>query len=183
MIRKKYAALRRYRQKKTVDRKRKLRLISQKFKYIVAAKHRQYLTKIGDSFINNPKYFGGYHKAILRHRSFPRVMSYRNSTAKSPGEKAELFNAYFSPVFLPNTESKTNTDLPLRTDMEMSEMNIEVNEVESCLQNLNPLQTGGGGGRLTPPRLKSFITHERLRLQCSYFMTFPQIYLGTIWCC
>ena len=48
----------------------------------------------------------------------------------------------------------------------------------------NPIQTGGeGGGRLTPPRFKSFITHERLRLQCSYFVTLPQIYLGTIWCC
>ena len=50
---------------------------------------------------------------------------------------------------------------------------------------LNPIQTGrgGGGGRLTPPRLKSFLTHERLCLQCSYFVTFPQIYLETIWCC
>ena len=46
----------------------------------------------------------------------------------------------------------------------------------------NPIQTGGGG-RLTPHRLKSFITHERLRLQCSYLVNFPQIYLGTIWCC
>ena len=45
---------------------------------------------------------------------------------------------------------------------------------------LNPIQTGGS---LTPPQLKSFITHKRLRLQCSYSVTFPQIYLQTIWCC
>ena len=52
------------------------------------------------------------------------------------------------------------------------------------INKLNPIQTGGGGGgHLPPPRLKSFITHERLRLQCSYLMTFPQIYLETIWCC
>ena len=36
------------------------------------------------------------------------------------------------------------------------------------------------GGGLTPHRIKSFNTHERLRLQCSYFVTFPQIYLGAI---
>ena len=46
---------------------------------------------------------------------------------------------------------------------------------------LNPIQTWGEAGRrLTPPRFKSFVTHERLRLQCFYFVKFPQIYLGTI---
>ena len=49
------------------------------------------------------------------------------------------------------------------------------------LYSLTLFRLGGRG--LTPPRFKSFITHERLRLQCSYFVTFPQIYLGTIWCC
>ena len=52
------------------------------------------------------------------------------------------------------------------------------------LKMLNPIQTGGGGGGVWQhPRLKFFITHERLRLQCSYFVTFPQIYVETIWCC
>ena len=37
MIRKKYDALRRYRHKKSVDRKRKLRLISQKIKYMYSS--------------------------------------------------------------------------------------------------------------------------------------------------
>ena len=50
-------------------------------------------------------------------------------------------------------------------------------------QALTLFRLGGGGGRLMPPRLKSFITHVRLHLQCSYFVAFPQIYLGTIWCC
>ena len=54
-----------------------------------------------------------------------------------------------------------------------------------CFENFNykmllTLFRLGGGGRLTPPRIKSFITHELLPLQCSYFVTFPQIYLGTI---
>ena len=62
-------------------------------------------------------------------------------------------------------------------------INFQVRWLVRCNQYLvnilNPIQTGGGG-RLT---FKSFITHERLCLQCSYFVTFPQIYLGTIWCC
>ena len=44
---------------------------------------------------------------------------------------------------------------------------------------LTLFRLGGGGWR--HPRLKSFINHERLPLQCSYFVTFPRIYLGTIW--
>ena len=49
--------------------------------------------------------------------------------------------------------------------------------------DINHIQTGrGGGGVWRHPRLKSFITHERLRLQRYYFVIFPQICLETNWC-
>ena len=50
--------------------------------------------------------------------------------------------------------------------------------LKNVQNDLTLFRLGGGevGGII-------LITHERWRLQCSYFVTFPQIYLGTIWCC
>ena len=46
LIRKKYAALRKYRQHKTEERKQKLRALSQNLKYVIRCKHHQYLAKL-----------------------------------------------------------------------------------------------------------------------------------------
>ena len=64
-LRKKYTALRKYRHKKTATNKFKLRSLSQEVKYVIRAKHRDYLKKIESSFKDNPKLFWNYHKAIL----------------------------------------------------------------------------------------------------------------------
>ena len=45
-LRKKYTALRKYRRRKTATNKLKLRTLSQKVKYVIRAKHRDYLKKI-----------------------------------------------------------------------------------------------------------------------------------------
>ena len=39
---------------------------------------------------------------------------------------------------------------------------------------INPIQTGGGGG-FDHPDLNPLLLTNDLRLQCSYFVTFPQI--------
>ena len=51
----KYTALRKYRRKKTASNKLKLRTLSQEVKYVIRAKHRDYLEKIESSFKDNPK--------------------------------------------------------------------------------------------------------------------------------
>ena len=68
-LRRKYRALRKYRENKTVERKLKLRSLSNEIKKLVRQKHRDYLLKIEGSLKENPKLFWNYHKAILHHRS------------------------------------------------------------------------------------------------------------------
>ena len=65
LIRKKYAALRRFRQNKTAERKLKLRTLSQNIECVVRRKHQQYLAKIAMSFKNNPEIFWSYHNWVV----------------------------------------------------------------------------------------------------------------------
>ena len=65
---KKYRALRKYRENKTVERKLRLRSLSNEIKKLVRHKHRGYLLKIECSLKENPKLFCNNHKAILHHR-------------------------------------------------------------------------------------------------------------------
>ena len=151
MIRKKYAALRKYRLNKTAEHKRKLRNFSQNIKYAVKVKHRQYLAKIEDPFNDNPKLFWSYRKAILHHWTSQSVITCKGITAKSPTEKAELFNSYFSSVLLPNSDANTDSisHFPPRTDMQISDISIGVNEVANCLRNLDT--TMACGRNTSPP--------------------------------
>ena len=66
-IRKKFSALKKYRNCRTDYRKRKLRELSQTVKYLVKRKHHEHLLKMQDSFHDNPKLFWSYHKAIFHH--------------------------------------------------------------------------------------------------------------------
>ena len=65
LIRKKYAALKKFRLNKSPERKLKLRKLSQNIKYLLRSKHRQYLAKIEASFKDNPKEFWSYHKVFM----------------------------------------------------------------------------------------------------------------------
>jgi hypothetical protein len=56
-IRKKYAALKKFRQSKSVARKHKLRTLTQTIKYLVRRKYREYLAKVKNYFQDNPKLF------------------------------------------------------------------------------------------------------------------------------
>ena len=63
-------------------------------KILVRRKHRDYLHKIQASFSENPKLFWNYHKAVLHYRSgVVSIITSNGITAKTPAEKAELFNA------------------------------------------------------------------------------------------
>ena len=100
LLRKKYAALKKFRQSNTTTRKQKLRTLTQTIKYAMRQKHRDYLVKIRDSFLDNPKLFWSYLKSTCRHReSRVSEISYKGVSAKTAVHKAELFNAFFSSVF------------------------------------------------------------------------------------
>ena len=154
LIRKKYAALKKFRLNKSPERKLKVRKLSQNIKYLVRSKHRQYLAKIEASFKVNPKEFWSYHRVFLGGRSCTNsAISYDGEVATKPAQKAELLNKYFCSVFLSaardvNTEPTNNS---LRTDLEISQVQVSVDDVTKHLIGLDTSKACGPDG--IPARL------------------------------
>lgn len=169
LIRKTYAAFRKYRQHKTEERKQKLRALSQNLKYVIRCKHHQYLAKIEMSFKDNPKIFWSYHKAFLGGRSVANsVISYNGVAAEKPEQKAELLNNYFCSVFLPATPDVNITPSHNSlTDMEISHIEVPVNEVRECLSNLDTSKVCGPDG--IPARLLKECSEQIAPSLCPLF--------------
>jgi hypothetical protein len=108
-----------------------------------------YLAKIEASFKDNPKMFWKYHKAILHHHSaLNPVITFNNRIAKSPKDKADLFNTYFCSVFRPaktiiNSEESTSS---LITSSQLSDITISEEEVMHHLSHLDPSKAAGPDG-------------------------------------
>ena len=103
LVRKRYTALKKYRQNRSVIRKQKLSSLSQGVKSLIRRKHREYLKRIESSLNQNPNIFWSYHKAILHYKEqHSAAVTYKRVTAINPAEKAELFNFYFTSVFVPS---------------------------------------------------------------------------------
>jgi hypothetical protein len=94
MIKKKYTALRQYRQKRTEGRKRKLRQLTQETKDLIKQKRRQYIEKVQDSLAKSPKLFWSYHKHILRNRNSPPATQLQQHHTKK-----QNFSTHSSPLF------------------------------------------------------------------------------------
>ena len=150
MIRKKYAALRSYRKNKTEGRKLKLRGYCQQVKYAIRRKRKLYIEKIEASFRDNPKIFWKHHKAILNHRSaLNPVITFNNRVAKSPKEKAELFNDYFCSVFGPATQSESCSETSTSwqvTPNQLTEITVTEEEIATYLSNVDPFKATGPDG-------------------------------------
>jgi hypothetical protein len=151
LVRKKYAALKKFRQNKSDTRRQKFRSLSQNVRVcqsLIRRKHREYLKTSESSFNKNPKIFWSYHKAILHHKEQHNVVvSYKGVTAKTPKEKAELFNSYFSSVFtsVPTTETDNHSD-SFHSDTQLSDITLTTDEVAACLYNLDTSKASGPGG-------------------------------------
>ena len=151
LIRKKYmyTALRKYRMNKTTERKLKIRSLCQQVKYIIRNKHKAYLSKVEASLKENTKMFWNYHKAKLQSRSaINPVISYDNQVAKTPKEKAELFNSYFCSVFrLAKVSSNHDPSPPsLGLSAELSDITVSEDEVACYLSSLDPTKASGPDG-------------------------------------
>ena len=93
---------------------------------------------------------------MRRHRVSNRPeIGYNGETAKTAAHKAELFNTYFSSVF---TSPRSSTNLkavtrspPLRTELQLSDIVISVDEVTDCLKSLDTSKASGPDG--IPSRL------------------------------
>ena len=168
LVRKKYAALKKFRQNRSVIRKQKLHCISQNIKNLIRKKHREYLERVESSFNKNPKFFWSYHKAILHHKEqHNAVVTYKYITAKTPAEKAELFNSYFSSVFVPSKFTTDNNLDSFDPDTQISDITLTTEEVAACLYNLDISKASGPDG--IPARILKECSHQIAPSICDLF--------------
>ena len=139
--------------------------------FLVKHKHREYLAKIETSLHSNPKLFWSYHKAILHHKSSSSpVLTYGGVTVNTPAKKAELFNSYFSSVFsVPRSIVDTTSDnvFSPKTDLQLSDIKLSVEEVAKCLSTLDTSKAGGPDG--IPTRLLKDCGHQIAPSICNMF--------------
>lgn len=179
LIRKKYTALRKYRLKKTPERKVKLRSLCQQVKNVIRKKHKKYLDKIEISFKENPKLFWNYHKAALHHRSaLNPVILHNNETATTPKQKAELFNSYFCSVFRPLKALPITDDSPLLLSPveQLSDITVSEEEVAHHLAHLDPTKATGPDG--IPARVLRECSYAIAPSLCSLFN--HSLHTGTV---
>ena len=118
--------------------------VCQQIKYAIRSEHKLCLGKTEASFKSNPKSFWKYHKSILNRRSaLNPVITFKDVSAKSPKEKAELFN-YFCSVFRP-TKSIIYSDASTSSMLTPTQLsNITVSEeVLHHLLSLDPSKASG----------------------------------------
>ena len=96
---------------------------------------------------------------MLRKRSSQSpVITYGDATAKTPTEKAKLFNLYLSHIFQPHKqhEGTTEDSCLFPRGSEISDITFTVNEVGNCLDSLDTTKASGPNG-----------IHRRLLKECS----------------
>jgi hypothetical protein len=90
--------------------------------------------------------FWKYHKAILHHHtSLNPAITFNNCTAKSPKEKAGLFNTCFCSVFRPakTTMNPVDSTSFLIPSSQLSDITVSEEEVAKQLYHLDPSKATG----------------------------------------
>lgn len=133
-------------------------------------KYRDYLSKIKDSFCDNPKLFWSYHKSIFHHGARQSAeITYKGVTATAVSGKAELFHAYFSSVFTSprsNTnKDAVNTSFQSKIELKLSDITIASDEVANCLSSLDESKANGPDGICSAIK-GMFPTHSTKPLRC-----------------
>ena len=179
LVRKKYTALKKYRQNRSVIRKQKLRSLSQIIKTLIRRNHREYLKRIESSFNQNPKIFWSYHKAILHYKEqHSAAVTYKNVTAKNSAEKAELFNSYFTSVFVPSESTfdfHSSSD-SFNSNTQISDITLTPEDVATCLYNLNISKASGPDG--IPARILKECSYQIAPSLCHLFNL--SLYIGCL---
>ena len=168
LIKKKYTALRRFRLSQTQQRKVNLRRLTQEVKDTIKRKHEDYLAKVKNSFVDNPKLFWSYHKAIHSNNHQSSVITYGDKLATTTREKVELFNSYFSSVFQPkNDQDYIEASHASPTVMQISQIQLEINEVYGHLRTLDT--TKACGPDQIPARILKECALEISPSLCTFF--------------
>ena len=144
LIKKKYTALRHFHLNQTQQRKVNLQRLTQEVKDTIKRKHEDCLAKVKNSFVDNPKLFWSYHKAINLNNHQSSVITYSDKLATTTREKVELFNSYFSTVFQPkNNRDYIESSHASPIEMQISQIQLEINEIYGHLRMLHTTKACG----------------------------------------
>ena len=107
------------------------------------------MKRIESLFNQNPNIFWSYHKAILHYKEqHSAAVTYKSVTAINPAEKAELFNSYFTSVFVPSQSTcdfHSSLD-SFNSNTQIFDITLTLEEVAGCLYNLNISKASGPDG-------------------------------------
>ena len=93
------------------------------------------------------------------------IISYKDETAEKPAGKAELLNKYFHSVFRPTSE--LNIARICISDLQLSDIDVSIDEVRDHLKSLDTSKASGPGG--IPARLLKEYCDEIAPSLCAIF--------------
>jgi hypothetical protein len=121
---------------------------------MIKCKHADYLANIKHSFVDNPKLFWSYHKAIHSNKQQPCIVTYSDIIASTNQEKVNLFNSYFCSMFQPKSDwTCFEFSEASETAMQISEIQLETNEVYEYLKSLDTTKASASGPDEIPARI------------------------------
>ena len=148
---------------------------------MIRRKHREYLKRIESSFDQKPRIFWSYHNAILHYKEkHSAAVTYKNITAKNPADKAELFNSYFTSVFVPS-QSTFDMDTSLDSfdsNIQISYITLTPEYIAGCLNNLNISKTSALDG--IPARMLKECSYQIAPNLRDFFNRYHSLFIGRL---
>lgn len=106
-------------------------------------KYKQYLNDIKSSVKDNPKKFLRFVKANTKSSSHPQLLKYGRAFSSCSMERSNMFNDFFHSVFTQDCPIVSERDLQSHSVSLLGEIVLTVDEVQTCLLELDPTKAVG----------------------------------------
>ncbi|KAJ8272727.1 hypothetical protein GJAV_G00092740 [Gymnothorax javanicus] len=113
------------------------------FKALRDCKYVGYVAETEDSGHNDSKRFWSFIKTKFKRTSIPSTVSYRDRTASTPSEKADLFNNYFKTVYVSDNPIDPIPEFEHVINYLISPLQINVLDVNEILLSIDPRKSCG----------------------------------------
>ena len=119
--------------------------IRKEAKLMLGNKYKQYLNDIKSSLKDNPKTFWSFVRANTKSSSHPQFLKYGSAFSPCSMEKSNMFNNFFHSVFTQDYSPMVMTEHDLQSYSEslLNEIILTVDEVRTCLLELDPAKAVG----------------------------------------
>jgi hypothetical protein len=111
-------------------------------KYMIRAKHNEYVQGCANDIFTNPKKFWNFARRNSKNRQFPNTLKWKEEIAENAEDKANLFNNYFGSVFLDTSNDISPPIVPTHNPR-LSSIQVSEEEVLRMLKNLDTTKSTG----------------------------------------